>query len=74
LLGKYVFCATSYKDKNDQINQTIKLIIEVIYLIKLNKKFMISCNENAKKRLGESEACPKMVADIDIFIKNGQGK
>ena len=23
LLGKYVFCATNFKDKNDQINQTI---------------------------------------------------
>ena len=57
LLGKYVFCASNYKDKNDQINQTIKLIIKVIYLIKLNKKFMISCNENAKKRLGENKAC-----------------
>jgi len=57
LLGKYVFCASNYKDKNDQINQTIKLIIKVIYLIKLNKKFMISCNENGKKRLGENKAC-----------------
>ena len=65
LLGKYVFCASNYKDKNDQINQTIKLIIKVIYLIKLNKKFMISCNKNAKKRLGENKACLKMVDDID---------
>jgi len=70
LLGKYVFCASNYKDKNDQINQTIKLIIKVIYLIKLNKKFMISCNENAKKRLGESKACLKMVDDMNIVIKN----
>jgi len=70
LLGKYVFCATNYKDKNDQINQTIKLIIKIIYLIQLNKKFMISCNENAKKRLGENKACLKMVDDIDIVIKN----
>ncbi|MBO8203685.1 lipid-A-disaccharide synthase-related protein [Prochlorococcus marinus] len=70
LLGKYVFCASNYKDKNDQINQTINLIIKVIYLIKLNKKFMISCNENAKKRLGENKACLKMVDDMNIFIKN----
>ncbi len=70
LLGKYVFCASNYKDKNDQINQTIKLIIQVIYLIKLNKKFLISCNENAKKRLGENKACPNMVDDMNIFIKN----
>ena len=70
LLGKYVFCASNYKDKNDQINQTIKLIIKVIYLIQLNKKFMISCNENAKKRLGENKACLKMVDDMNIVIKN----
>jgi len=70
LLGKYVFCASNYKDKNDQINQTIKLIIKIIYLIKLNKKFLISCNENAKKRLGENKACLKMVDDMNIVIKN----
>jgi hypothetical protein len=58
------------KDKNDQINQTIKLIIKIIYLIQLNKKFMISCNENAKKRLGENKACLKMVDDMNIVIKN----
>ena len=70
LLGKYVFCASNYQDKNDQINQTIKLIIQIIYLIKLNKKFLTSCNENAKKRLGESKACLKMVHDMNIVIKN----
>ena len=70
LLGKYVFCASNYKDKNDQINQTIKLIIKVIYLIKLDKNFIISCNENAKKRLGENKACLNMVDDMDIVIKN----
>jgi uncharacterized protein (TIGR03492 family) len=70
LLGKYVFCVSNYKDKNDQINQTIKLIIEVLYLIKLNKKFLISCNENAKKRIGENKACIKMVKDMNIVMKN----
>ena len=70
LLGKYVFCASNYKDKNEQINQTIKLIIKVIYLIKLNKKFLISCSENAKERLGEHKACIKMVDDMNTVIKN----
>ncbi len=70
LLGKYVYCASNYKDKNDQINQTINLIIKVIYLIQLDKKFMISCNENAKKRLGENKSCLKMIDDINIVIKN----
>jgi len=70
LLGKYVFCACNYKDKNDQINQTTKLIIKLIYLIKLNKNFMISCNKNAKKRLGEKKSCIQMVDDMNIVIKN----
>ena len=69
LLGKYVFCATNYKNKNDQINQTTRLIIQVIYLIKLNKKFLISCHENAKKRLGKNKACIKMVDDINFVMK-----
>ena len=67
LLGKYVFCASNYKDKNDQINQTIELIIKVIYLIKLNNRFLIACNENAKKRLGENKACLEMVNDINEY-------
>ena len=70
LLGKYVFCAINYKDKNDQINQTIKLIIKVIYLIKLNSQFLISCNENAKRRLGENKACIKIVDDMRFVMKN----
>ena len=31
---------------------------------------MISCNENAKKSLGENKACLKMVDDMNIVIKN----
>ena len=64
LLGKYVFCVSKYKNKNDQINQTINLLIKVIYQIMLDKKFLISCNENAKKRLGQHKACIKMVDDV----------
>ena len=70
LLGHYVFCATNFKNKNDQINQTINLIVKVIYLIKLNKKFLILCNENAKKRLGENKACIRMVDDVNFVMKN----
>ena len=72
LLGKYVFCATHYKNKNDQINQTIKLIIRVLYLIKLNKKFLSSCIDNAKIRLGDDNACLKIVKDLNCVIKNDQ--
>ncbi len=70
LLGKFVFCASDYKNKNEQINQTISLIIEVIYLIKIDKNFLISCNQDAKKRLGENNACIKMVDDMNFVIKN----
>ena len=35
---------------------------------------MISCNENAKKRLGEKKACFKMVDDMNIVIKNDYGE
>ena len=70
LLGQFVFCASNYKNKNDQINQTINLIIKVIYLIRLNKKFLILCNENAKKRLGEKKSCIKIIDDMNLYIKN----
>lgn len=70
LLGKHVFCATKYKNKKDQINQTINLIIKVLYLVKLNKKFLSSCVENAKVRLGNKNACIKMVEDLNSVMKN----
>ena len=71
LLGKYVFCATNYKNKKDQINKTIELILKVIYLIKIDNKFLSSCLENAKLRLGHSNACTKIVNDINDVMKNG---
>ena len=74
LLGKYVFCASNYKNKNDQITKTTNLIIKVMYLIILNKKFLVSCRENAKKRLGASKACIKMVDDVNFVMKNDYGK
>ena len=64
LLGKYVFCANNYKNKKDQINQTINLILKVLYLIKIDKKFLITCLDNAKLRIGDSNACIKIVNDI----------
>ena len=70
LLGKYVFCAINYKNKNDQINKTIELIIKVIYLMKLNKKFLSSCNDEAKLRIGNKNSCIKIVEDLNLFIKN----
>ncbi len=71
LLGKYVFCATKYKNKKDQINQTIELIIKVIYFIKLNKKFLSLCIDNAKLRLGTNNASIRIVKDLVISSNNG---
>ena len=66
LLGKYVFCATKYKNKKDQINQTVNLILKVIYLIKIDNKFLSSCLDNANLRIGKSNACIKIVSDIKM--------
>ena len=70
LLGKYVFCATNYKNKRDQINQTINLILQVIYFIKLDTTFLRSCHNNALLRLGNNNACLKIVQDLNCVIKN----
>ena len=70
LLGNYVFCANNYKNKKDQINKTIKLIIKVIYLIKLNKKFLSYCNDDAKLRMGDKNSCIKIVEDLNFVMKN----
>ncbi len=67
LLGRYVFCSTNYINKKDQINQTINLILKVIYLIKIDKKFLISCLDNANQRIGESNSCIKIINDIKGF-------
>ncbi len=64
LLGEYVFCATNYTNKKDQINQTINLILKVIYLIKIDNKLLSSCLDNANLRIGDSNACTKIMDDI----------
>ncbi len=64
LLGRYVFCATNYKNSTEQINQTINLILKIIYLIKIDNKFLSSCKDDANLRIGESNACIKIFNDI----------
>jgi hypothetical protein len=61
------FCSTNYINKKDQINQTINLILKVIYLIKLDKNFLISCIDNANLRIGQSNSCIKITNDIRGF-------
>ena len=70
LLGQYVFCATNFKNKDDQINETIDLIIKIIYLIQLNNDFLSKCNANAKERLGADNACIKIVKDLLFAIND----
>ena len=70
LLGKNIFCVTNYKNKKDQINQTINLIIKVIYHIKLNKSFVNSCIDDANFKLGYKNACTKIIEDINSVLKN----
>ncbi len=64
LLGRFVFCSTNYINKKDQINQTINLILRVIYLIKLDKSFLSSCLVNANLRIGASNACANIINDM----------
>ena len=70
LLGKYIFCATKYNNKTQQINQTIKLIIKIIYLIKLDNRFLKSCNQNGTNRIGGIGATKNIVFDIENFKDN----
>ena len=51
LLGKFVLCADNYHNKNDQINQTINLIVKIVYLIKERQKILSACLENANLRI-----------------------
>jgi len=52
LLGNYVFCATKYKSNDEKIQETIDIIFRVMYLLKLDRNFLISCKKLAKSRLG----------------------
>ena len=74
LLGRFVFCVTRYKNKKDKINKTVDLIIKIIYLIKLDSKFLIDCQENSLKRIGPDGACTKLVEEINQYITNENAK
>ena len=70
LLGKNVYCATEYNNKQDQIDQTIGLILKVIYFIKLDKNFLLACHENSINRLGTKGASKKIIKDIDSLLNS----
>ncbi len=70
LLGKYVFCATQYFTKEEQINNTLDLILKVIYLMKLDSNFLLDCKNNAKTRIGDIGASERILNNIEYFISN----
>ena len=70
LLGEYVFCATNYKTKEQQIKETINIILNIIYLLKLDGKFLSHCKNNAILRIGEIGACLKISRNILDSLKN----
>jgi len=39
-----------------------------LYLINLDKNFLMSCKENAKKRIGDINSSDEMVVDINNII------
>ena len=74
LLGEYVFCVTKYRNKKQKINETVNLILKVIYLIKLDKTFLMTCKENSLLRIGPYGACTKLFKEIHQCIKNENKK
>jgi len=70
LLGKHVYCFTNYSNKNEQIDGTINLIVKIMYLMKIDNSFLKSCKENARQRLGDKDATPKIISDIEKYLTN----
>ncbi len=70
LLGKYIFCVTQYKSVKEKIEKTSNLIIKILYLINLDKNFLISCKENAKQRIGDINSSDTMAFNINNIINN----
>jgi len=72
LLGNYVFCATKFKSRDEQIKKTIEIIVKVLYLLKLDKNFLISCENISKSRLGKIGASFIISKSIHDNFKNGK--
>ncbi|MBK16787.1 MAG: hypothetical protein CMK49_02070 [Prochlorococcus sp. SP3034] len=70
LLGEYIFCITEYKSKKEKIEKTIDLIIQIMYLIRLNKNFLISCRTISKQRIGGIGASIRIIEDINNIINS----
>tara|TARA_Y100001978_G_C23597059_1_gene386784 strand:+ start:99 stop:425 length:327 start_codon:yes stop_codon:yes gene_type:complete len=70
LLGKYVFCCTNYKCKDEQIDGTINLIVNLIYLIKLDNNFLNCCQSISNNRIGNPGATAKIIDDIKKYLQH----
>jgi len=68
LLGESIFCVTNYRNKKEQIKKTASLIIKIMYLIKLDKKFLIACKNNAYQRSGGIISSNGLTDDINYII------
>ena len=68
LLGESTICVTKYKNKKEQIEKTASLIIKIIYLLKLDEKFLIHCKNNAYKRSAGVLSSSQLTADINHII------
>ena len=71
LLGNYVFCATKYKSNDEKIEETIDIILRVMYLLKLDKNFLISFKKLAKSRVGNIGASLQISKNIHDCSING---
>tara|TARA_Y100001978_G_C23698507_1_gene439205 strand:- start:2337 stop:3536 length:1200 start_codon:yes stop_codon:yes gene_type:complete len=68
LLGDYVFCATNYSNKSDQLKETYNLLLRIIYMMKLDKNFLVNCKRNALLRIGEYGAGDSIINDLKNLI------
>ena len=70
LLGNYIFCATNYKNQKQKIDETIKLIIKIIYFLQLDKRFLVAYEKESRVRIGRKGASLMIVNDIATSICN----
>ena len=70
LLGQHVYCFTNYSNKVEQIDGTISLLVKIMYLMKLDNSFLKSCKDNARNRLGDTNATVKITSDMENFLIN----
>tara|TARA_Y100001970_G_scaffold294233_2_gene448888 strand:- start:4318 stop:5532 length:1215 start_codon:yes stop_codon:yes gene_type:complete len=66
LLGKYVFCAEYSALKEIYFNNTIGLLIDIIYRLKIDSSFLNNCRKNSSIRIG----LPNKKSQVAKIISN----